>query len=135
MTTEMIQIILFVCIVIVLVVDILNIRKNGQLQLKIDSCADLHRQLLAMVIEQEDVISSELDTLYEDLWSNKVDKLVMRASELDKNAETCPVHDQIESAYREWQAETAAKIKHIKRKQVNMTSKMKSILDVDYDGE
>lgn len=132
-----IQIVLVICIAVVLVVDVLNIRKNGQLQQHIDVCTDLHKQLLALLVEQEDVISAELDVLCEDLWNNKVDKLAMQFTEMSKEEDVnyCPFHGQMIYAYREWQNEMSARIKHIKRKQANMTNKMKSILDVNYNKE
>jgi iron-sulfur cluster repair protein YtfE (RIC family) len=129
------QIILIICIAIVVVVDILNIKKNNQLQQKIDICAGLHKKLLAIIIQQENVVGNELDKLINDLWDNKVDKLIQQAKEMGKEEEIilCPYHDQIIAAYREWQNETVAKIKYIKRKQSNMTKKMETILNIKYE--
>ena len=131
-----IQAALIVCIVIVLAVDVLNIRKNDQLQHQINLCTDLHKRLLSMVFEQEDAITSELDDLVNDIWDNKVDKLIMQAKELDKDSDInfCPFHEQVILAYRDWQNETAAKIKRLKRKQINMTKKLETILDIDNEG-
>jgi hypothetical protein len=130
-----IQIVLFVCIVVVLAVDVLNIRKNTQLQEQINVCADLHRRLLGIVIEQEDVISTELDNLYNDIWGNNFEKLLMQMTEKAKCNEItlCPIHEQLISAYIEWQSYTAAKIKHIKRKQSSMTGRMKKTLGLEED--
>lgn len=126
-----IQIVLFVCVVVVLVVDILNIRKNSQLQQQINLCADLHRQLLGTVIEQEDAIINELDELYNQLWDNKLENLISQLSAMykDKEISFCPYHNQVMTAYTEHQTELASKIKHIKRKQSYMTKRMRSILD------
>ena len=117
----------------VFAVDILNIRKNSQLQDKVNSCAELHRQLLGIVIEQEDMIGKDLDILYEELWNNKVEKLIMQISEMDKCGElkSCPLHSQVLSEYISWQSELGAKVKSIKRKQTNISNRMKEILDVD----
>jgi pyruvate-formate lyase-activating enzyme len=67
--------------------------------------------------------------------NNKVDKLIQQAKEMGKEEEIilCPYHDQIIAAYREWQNETVAKIKYIKRKQSNMTKKMETILNIKYE--
>ena len=127
------QLILIICVAIVLVVDILNIKKNNQLQRKINICTELHKQLLAIIVEQEYVVGNELDRLINDLWDNKVDKLIQQAKVLGKEEEIvlCPYHDQIIAAYREWQNETVAKIKYIKRKHSKMTKKMETILNIN----
>jgi len=128
-----IQTILIICIAIVVIVNILNIKKNNQLQQKINICTELHKQLLAIIVEQEYVVSNELDKLIDDLWNNKVDKLIQQAKEMGKEEEIilCPYHDQVITAYREWQNETVSKIKYIKRKQSNMTKRMETILNID----
>lgn len=128
-----IQTILIICIAIVVIVNILNIKKNNQLQQKINICTELHKQLLAIIVEQEYVVSNELDKLIDDLWNNKVDKLIQQAKEMGKEEEIilCPYHDQVIAAYREWQNETVSKIKYIKRKQSNMTKRMETILNID----
>ena len=127
------QLILIICVAIVLVVDILNIKKNNQLQRKINICTELHKQLLAIIVEQEYIVGNELDRLINDLWDNKVDKLIQQAKVMGKEEEIilCPYHDQIIAAYREWQNETVAKIKYIKRKQSKMTKKMETILNIN----
>lgn len=127
------QTILIICIAIVVVVDILNIKKNNQLQHKINICTELHKQLLAIIVEQEYVVGNELDRLINDLWDNKVDKLIQQAKVMGKEEEIilCPYHDNIIAAYREWQNETVAKIKYIKRKQSKMTKKMETILNIN----
>ena len=127
------QIVLIICIAVVLVVDILNIKKNNQLQQKINICTELHKKLLAIIVEQEYVVGNELDRLINDLWDNKVDKLIQQAKVMGKEEEIilCPYHDQIIAAYREWQNETVAKIKYIKRKQSKMTKKMETILNIN----
>lgn len=128
-----IQTILIICIAIVVIVNILNIKKNNQLQQKINICTELHKRLLAIIVEQEYVVSNELDKLIDDLWNNKVDKLIQQAKEMGKEEEIilCPYHDQVIAAYREWQNETVSKIKYIKRKQSNMTKRMETILNID----
>ena len=127
------QLILIICVAIVLVVDILNIKKNNQLQRKINICTELHKQLLAIIVEQEYIVGNELDRLINDLWDNKVDKLIQQAKVMGKEEEIilCPYHDQIIAAYREWQNETVAKIKYIKRKHSKMTKKMETILNIN----
>lgn len=127
------QTILIICIAVVVVVDFLNIKKNNQLQQKINICTELHKKLLAIIIEQENVVGNELDRLINDLWDNKVDKLIQQAKEMGKEEEIilCPYHDNIIAAYREWQNETVAKIKYIKRKQSKMTKKMETILNIN----
>ena len=128
-----IQTILIICIAIVVIVNIFNLKKNNQLQQKINICTELHKQLLAIIVEQEYVVSNELDKLIDDLWNNKVDKLIQQAKEMGKEEEIilCPYHDQVIAAYREWQNETVSKIKYIKRKQSNMTKRMETILNID----
>jgi pyruvate-formate lyase-activating enzyme len=76
-----------------------------------------------------------LDKLIDDLWNNKVDKLIQQAKEMGKEEEIilCPYHDQVIAAYREWHNETVSKIKYIKRKQSNMTKKMETILNIKYE--
>ena len=127
------QIVLIICIAVVVVVDILNIKKNNQLQQKINICTELHKKLLAIIVEQEYVVGNELDRLINDLWDNKVDKLIQQAKVMGKEEEIvlCPYHDQIIAAYREWQNETVAKIKYIKRKHSKMTKKMETILNIN----
>ena len=127
------QTILIICIAIVVVVDILNIKKNNQLQQKINICTELHKRLLAIIVEQEYVVGNELDRLINDLWDNKVDKLIQQAKEMGKEEEIilCPYHDQVIAAYREWQNETVSKIKYIKRKQSKMTKRMETILNIN----
>ena len=127
------QIVLIICIAVVVVVDILNIKKNNQLQQKINICTELHKKLLAIIVEQEYVVGNELDRIINDLWDNKVDKLIQQAKVLGKEEEIvlCPYHDQIIAAYREWQNETVAKIKYIKRKHSKMTKKMETILNIN----
>ena len=134
MSATTVQLILIVCIIVVLAVDILNIRKNSQLQEKINMCAELHKQLLSIIIEQEDVITAELDSLSDELWNNKVDKLIVQIGDMNKNDQVTlhSYYEEILSAYREWQAETSAKIKHIKKKQANMTAKMRDILEINH---
>ena len=127
-----IQTILIICIAIVVIVNILNIKKNNKIQQKINICTELHKRLLAIIVEQEYVVSNELDKLIDDLWNNKVDKLIQQAKEMGKEEEIilCPYHDQVIAAYREWQNETVSKIKYIKRKQSNMTKRMETILNI-----
>ena len=127
------QLALILCVVVVLFVDVLTIIKNDKLQSRINICSELHKRLLAALIEQEDVISTELDELYDELYNNKIDKLIMQISDMDKTEQVtlCPFHDQVISAYSEWQSELANKIKYIKRKQSFMIDKMKKTLEVN----
>ena len=130
---NIIHVALILCIALVFLVDVLNIIKNHKLQSEINVCADLHRRLLAIIVEQEDVISAELDVLYEEIRNNKVDKLIMRISEYGGSDQVnlCPFHDQVISTYTEWQSQIASRIKHIKRKQSAMNEKMKNILNLN----
>lgn len=132
-----IQLALILCVIVVLIVDVLNIIKNDKLKKQINVCSELHKQILAILVEQEDVISGELDVLYDDLWNNKIDKLMMQFEDIckDKDMKLCSYHDQFFNAYREFQSETAAKIKHIKRKQAAMNEKMKDTLEIKYKGD
>ena len=130
---NIIHVALILCIALVFLVDVLNIIKNHKLQSEINVCADLHRRLLAIIVEQEDVISAELDVLYEEIRNNKVDKLIMRISEYGGSDQVnlCPFHDQVIGTYTEWQSQIASRIKHIKRKQSAMNEKMKNILNLN----
>ena len=130
---NIIHVALILCIALVFLVDVLNIIKNHKLQSEINVCADLHRRLLAIIVEQEDVISAELDVLYEEIRNNKVDKLIMQISDYKGSDQVnlCPFHDQVISTYTEWQSQIASRIKHIKRKQSAMNEKMKNILNLN----
>ena len=60
--------------------------------------------------------------------------MIMQIGDMNKNDQVTlhSYYEEILSAYREWQTETSAKIKHIKKKQANMTAKMRDILEINH---